>query len=192
MDENNNVVGAQPRDVTVRQRLWGRGAYTLLLDSTGTALYVTRRSPHKDVYPGLLDVVTSGVVTAGETYEQTARRELAEELGVCDGVSVALHMPAAFAFVWQDAWCRVHGQAFTARCVGANTALSFADKEVTAGQWLPLHELEQRAANTPADFTPVGLYVLAAWRQRRVALQRAGSSIGRTRRCRAVRSAAHG
>ena len=45
-------------------------------------LYVQKRTLTKDVYPGYYDVATGGVLQAGETYEQSAERELAEELGI--------------------------------------------------------------------------------------------------------------
>jgi 8-oxo-dGTP pyrophosphatase MutT (NUDIX family) len=45
-------------------------------------LLVHRRADDKDVWPGMWDVAAGGVVAAGESYEDAARRELAEELGV--------------------------------------------------------------------------------------------------------------
>lgn len=69
------------------QRMLGRGSYVLLRDCAGR-LFVSKRSERKDVYPGKLDVVISGVVCAGESYKQTGRpttslppsRSLAKEL----------------------------------------------------------------------------------------------------------------
>ena len=82
----------------------------LVFSADGEALYVTRRSTQKDVYPGRLDVVTSGVVAAGESYGATAARELREELSLG---AAALHGPEPLlVFRWADASCRVWGAVF--------------------------------------------------------------------------------
>lgn len=81
MNEDNEVVGAEPRSVTVKNRLLGRGAYVLVFNSK-SELLVSRRSDKKDCYPSLLDCVIAGVVRYGDSYEDTARRELGEEIGL--------------------------------------------------------------------------------------------------------------
>eukprot|EP00955_Chlamydomonas_euryale_P079902 363357-Chlamydomonas_euryale.AAC.1 len=45
-DENNTVVGAEPRSVTVRNRLLGRGAYTLVFNQSNELL-VSKRTASK-------------------------------------------------------------------------------------------------------------------------------------------------
>lgn len=50
--------------------------------STDGRLLVHRRADTKDLLPGWWDVCAGGVVTFGETYDESAARELAEELGV--------------------------------------------------------------------------------------------------------------
>ena len=198
VDEDNNVVGAEPRDKTVREcvpadtraprsdtraprsadlprrRLWGRGAYVLVFDAAGS-LYVTTRSARKDVYPGLRDVVTSGVVSAGESYVDTATRELREELGFEGSEPEQL-----FAFRWVDASCRVWGAVFSARCDGP---VRHADGEVAAGEWLPMREVTTRLAAEPGQFTPVGRYILAAYAAQQRARQRAVARPSTQRRC---------
>ena len=187
VDENNNVVGAEPRDKTVREyvaecwsvmlaprspalranrRLWGRGSYVLVFDRAG-ALYVTKRSPRKDVYPGLFDVVTSGVVCAGESYAQTAERELREELSFSGRDPEQL-----FTFRWVDASCRVWGAVFSAR---ADAPVVHADGEVADGAWLTLQDVSERLEAAPETFTPVGRYILAAYNTHIRAQQRASA-----------------
>ena len=43
---------------------------------------VHRRTDTKDIFPGAYDVFAGGVCAAGESYDECARREVAEELGV--------------------------------------------------------------------------------------------------------------
>jgi 8-oxo-dGTP pyrophosphatase MutT (NUDIX family) len=64
-----------------RRRLLHRFASVLCRDPAGR-LYVHRRTDDKDVYPGMYDMAAGGVLAAGETYPEAARRELAEELGI--------------------------------------------------------------------------------------------------------------
>jgi 8-oxo-dGTP pyrophosphatase MutT (NUDIX family) len=47
-------------------------------------ILVHRRSDAKDLHPGWWDVGAGGVVSAGESYDGAAERELAEELGLVD------------------------------------------------------------------------------------------------------------
>jgi isopentenyldiphosphate isomerase len=141
----------------------------VLLFNTGGELYVTRRSPRKDVYPSLCDVVTSGVVSAGESYEETAERELKEEVGIAVGPHAPLERLCTFR--WTDAYCRVWGAAFRARCDAAD--VTHADGEVTSGEWVALADVAARVAAAPNDFTPVGRYVLATFMQQQRAAQRA-------------------
>ena len=138
----------------------------LVFDRAGS-LYVTKRSPRKDVYPGLFDVVTSGVVCAGESYAQTAVRELREELSFSGSAPEQL-----FTFRWVDASCRVWGAVFSARCDGP---VVHADGEVADGAWLTLHEVNERLAAAPETFTPVGRYILAAYNTQQRAQQRASA-----------------
>lgn len=63
-----------------RDRLRHRCVLLLVLDAG--RLLVHRRADHKDVWPGRWDVAAGGVVGAGETWADAARRELAEELGI--------------------------------------------------------------------------------------------------------------
>lgn len=155
VNENNVVIGAAPRRETVAKRLLGRGAYVLLFDGQGK-LFVSRRSAHKDVYPGRLDVVISGVVQQGEQYADTAARELEEEVGVpCRAAAAALR--TLFEFRWQDDVCDVWGCAFQLTWDGP---VVFVDAEVTEGGFMSLDELKSVLRADEDAFTPVGRHVL--------------------------------
>jgi 8-oxo-dGTP pyrophosphatase MutT (NUDIX family) len=81
VDEQDRVVGRASRREVRARRLLHRFSSVLCRDPAGR-VYVHRRTHDKDVYPGLYDMFAGGVLAAGETYLQAARRELAEELGV--------------------------------------------------------------------------------------------------------------
>jgi isopentenyldiphosphate isomerase len=81
VDEQDRVIGRATRSEVRRRNLLHRGAGVLCRNSAGE-VYVHRRTESKDVFPGLYDAFAGGMVASGESYEQAASRELAEELGV--------------------------------------------------------------------------------------------------------------
>jgi 8-oxo-dGTP pyrophosphatase MutT (NUDIX family) len=75
------VVAVATRSRVRGENLRHRSVGIAVVASDGRLL-VHRRSPHKDIWPGLWDVCVGGVVTSGETCDKAAARELAEELGI--------------------------------------------------------------------------------------------------------------
>jgi len=149
VDEDNNVVGAALRLEMRTKRLPHRSTYILVFNSQGE-LYVQKRTTTKDVFPGYYDPATGGVVLAGESYEASARRELAEELGIHD-----VPLTSLFTFYFADERTRVWGGVFT--CV-YDGAMVLQPEEVESGEFMPPDEVLRRAQTAP--YTPDGLYVL--------------------------------
>ena len=81
LDEGGNVVGTATRREMRRRRLAHRCTYILVFSPRGELL-IHRRTETKDVFPGYWDVAIGGVVAAGESWDQGARREALEEIGV--------------------------------------------------------------------------------------------------------------
>ena len=81
VDEHNRVTGQARRAVMRAGHLIHRACYILVFNGRGE-LFVQKRTPNKDIYPGYYEVAAGGVVLAGESYEESAVRELAEELGI--------------------------------------------------------------------------------------------------------------
>ena len=149
VDEDNNVVGAAPRRETRAKRLPHRSTYILVFNSQGE-LYVQKRTTTKDVFPGYYDPATGGVVLAGESYEEGARRELAEELGIHD-----VPLTPLFTFYFTDEHTRVWGRVFA--CV-YDGAMVLQPEEVESGEFVSPAEVLRQAQT--ASYTPDGLYVL--------------------------------
>jgi 8-oxo-dGTP pyrophosphatase MutT (NUDIX family) len=99
----------------------------------------------------------------GEEYEDTAARELAEEIGV-PPPEAARRLRRLFVFPYQDATCHVWGCAFELTWTGP---VVFADAEVEWGRFVDLPELEARLAAEPGAFTPVGRHILGLYLQQR-------------------------
>ena len=81
VNENDVAVGKKPRRLVHTQGLRHRSAHVLVFNSAGKLL-IQLRGPSKDEYPLFWDVSVGGHVGPGETYEQAARRELDEEMGL--------------------------------------------------------------------------------------------------------------
>ncbi|MGD8858929.1 MAG: NUDIX domain-containing protein [Myxococcales bacterium] len=81
VDEFDRVIGTVTRAQMRAQNLLHRNVAVLCTNSDGH-IYVQQRTETKDVYPGLYDMFVAGVVSAGESYDEAARREIGEELGI--------------------------------------------------------------------------------------------------------------
>jgi isopentenyl-diphosphate delta-isomerase type 1 len=80
VDLDDQVVGRSPRREVHARNLLHRAIHVLIHD-INARLFLQRRSPAKDTFPGCWDSSCSGHVDAGEDYDTAARRELGEELG---------------------------------------------------------------------------------------------------------------
>ena len=93
VDEHDRVLGKMPRSEVHRRKLLHRAVSIFVFDSRGRLL-LQQRSAAKDEYPLCYTSSASGHVTAGETYDETAPRELAEELGLTSPVERLAKFPA--------------------------------------------------------------------------------------------------
>jgi len=84
VDENGEVIGTAPRsECHGNPALVHRAAHVLVFDSEGRLL-LQLRSMDKDIQPGKWDTSVGGHLGVGEEYDEAARREMAEELGIVD------------------------------------------------------------------------------------------------------------
>jgi isopentenyldiphosphate isomerase len=81
VDEDDRVIATVTRRQLRARGLLHRCTYVLVRNRAGDVL-VHRRTATKDVYPGAHDMFAGGVCAAGESYDDCAQREVAEELGV--------------------------------------------------------------------------------------------------------------
>lgn len=153
VDEQDRVIGVAERARVRRENLRHRASYILVLDDADRIL-VQRRTLGKDFCPGMLDACAGGVVTQGEAMEPSARRELAEELGI-RGVP----LNSFGTFYAEGEGYRVWGGLFSCHYQGA---LQLQAEEVSAVHWMSLTEIGLRAD----EFTPDSLLAIATWQAR--------------------------
>lgn len=156
VDAQNNVIGSAPRWQMRAHRLLHRSTYILVFNAEG-ALYVQKRTMTKDIFPGYYDPATGGVVLAGESYEESAIRELDEEVGIRQ---VPLTRLSDFYFA--DERTQVWGGVFS--CVYEGP-LTLQAEEVENVVLMTIEEIFQRAQTQP--FTPDGLYVVQRYYEER-------------------------
>lgn len=81
VNEKDEVIGRAPKGEKIAKGFVSRNVAIFLADSEGN-LIITRRAASKRSYPDRYDASACGNVTAGESYEAAAKRELLEELGI--------------------------------------------------------------------------------------------------------------
>ena len=81
MDEKCNVIGKINRQKAMENKLLQKGAIVLVFNSKREMLIV-QRAKTKDNFPGYYTFGAGGCALSGETYEECAKRELEEELGI--------------------------------------------------------------------------------------------------------------
>lgn len=149
VDENNVEIAAVSRRIMREQKLIHRAGYVLVFNGAGELL-VQQRTTTKDIYPGYYDIAAGGVVLAGESYEDCAERELAEELGVRD-----VPLKTCFDHYYEDDTNRVWGRIF--RCVH-DGPFTLQKEEVDGAEFVPPVRLLERIHCQP--FTPDGIRIL--------------------------------
>lgn len=149
VDENNEEIAAVTRRLMREQNLIHRASYVLVFNSR-VELFVQQRTLSKDIYPGYHDVAAGGVVMAGESYEESAARELAEELGVKD-----VPLLPCFDHYFEDEGNRVWGRVFRCRHEGPFT---LQPEEVAGGRFMTLAQVMALSEREP--FTPDGIEIL--------------------------------
>ncbi|MEQ1974968.1 NUDIX hydrolase YfcD [Xenorhabdus sp. SGI240] len=153
VNEGNEVIAQSSRQQMRAQNLRHRATYIVVHDGMGKIL-IQHRTETKDFYPGKLDATAGGVVMAGETLLEAARREAEEELGIA-GVPFAEHG----VFYYEEDICRIWGGLFS--CV-SHGPFALQEAEVAAVYWLTPEEITARCD----EFTQDSLKALSLWLKR--------------------------
>lgn len=149
VDRHNRKIGHQSRARMLSDKLIPRASYVLVCNDKHE-IFLQKRTETKDIYPGYWDVTAGGVVLADESYEDSAARELAEELGVRD---VPLHF--LFDHYHENDGKRVWSRVFTCH---HNGPFLLQETEVAGGMFVSIAEALR--LKDKEDFTPNGLEIL--------------------------------
>ena len=146
VNEDDEVIGREPRSVVHAKELRHRAAHVLVFNAAGE-IFLQLRSQTKDNNPGVWDSSCSGHVDAGESYAVAAERELMEEIGLL----VEEPLEPLFKI---DA-CKETGQEFAwIYRTQSEGPFELNPEEIDDGQWMSPDDLNTAIRITPADFSP--------------------------------------
>jgi isopentenyl-diphosphate delta-isomerase type 1 len=146
VNRRDEVVGRAPRREVHLRGLLHRAVHILIFNRRGQ-VFLQKRSLAKDLAPGLWDSSCSGHVDAGEEYDQSARRELGEELGLSlpDPPARWFRSEARAETGWEFVWVYrlEHEGPFVLN-----------PDEISAGEWAAPDDLDERIRRNPGIFSP--------------------------------------
>ena len=153
VDDDDRVIATVSRAEIRAQNLQHRAVSIAVLGSDGRLL-IHRRANTKDVWPGMWDLAAGGVVAAGESYDDAARRELAEELGI-----VADHWEVLGEGRFADDAVAMIGRCFlVVHDIVNGSPFRFTDGEIEEVRWVDRSQLETMLATE--SFVPDNVAML--------------------------------
>ncbi|GAA0836622.1 MULTISPECIES: NUDIX hydrolase [Marinomonas] len=152
VDKHNTVIGEIPRRLMNFGEDYHRVTYILVFNNNGN-LIVQKRTDNKAFCPGYYGVSTGGVVDSGESYLESAHRELQEELGV------DLTLTSQGVFCTEGEGFRIWGKIYTCHYdEQRDGALSLQAKEVASIHEMSINYILENTDNLL--FTPDSLDAL--------------------------------
>jgi isopentenyldiphosphate isomerase len=148
IDDAGKTLKVVTRQEMRRLRLPHRSTAILVFHPDGR-LFIHLRTPTKDLFPSHWDVAVGGVLAAGETYANGARREVREELGI------DAELEELFPFRYSDDATIV--QACVYRLVHAGP-FQLQPEEIVRGEFAAVDAVMERSRHEP--FCPDGMAVL--------------------------------
>jgi len=83
VNERDEVIGKKFKDLVHQNGDWHRVVHVWVFNSKKGVL-IHKRAICKKMFPGFWDTIIGGHLNSGESYEEAAKRELAEEVGIKD------------------------------------------------------------------------------------------------------------
>lgn len=143
VDEYDHIIDCKLRAEAHAAGLRHRAAHILVFNDQGW-LFLQKRALKKDLNAGLWDTSAAGHVDCGESYDDCARRELTEELGVKAEVIPLFKLPA------HQNWGMEFIQVY--RCQH-NGPFILAKDEIDEGNWINPKEINKRVTENDISLT---------------------------------------
>ena len=156
VDEHDRVLGAAPRSQVHANNSLHRAVHMLVFNPAGE-IFLQLRSRWKDRHPLVWDSSAAGHVNAGEDYDQSASRELREELGI----EIPLERVAKLAASDRT------GYEFICLYRGSyDGELRPSPSEIEAGRFFPPAIVDPWIAARPQEFAPGFIECWRIWREK--------------------------
>ncbi|MFH1770247.1 MAG: NUDIX domain-containing protein [archaeon] len=134
VNEDDEVIGTATRTEMREKNLLHRGGTIFVFNSEGE-IFVHKRVKTKDIYPSYYDMTCGGGARTGETYEECAKRELGEELGIKD-----TELKFLFKFRYQNEIDNFFTKVYY--CV-YDGKITLQEEEVEEGRFMSIKELKK-------------------------------------------------
>ena len=158
VDECDRPIATLSRHEVHRQKLRHRAVHIFIFNAKGE-LFLQKRSRWKDVHPSRWDSSAAGHVNAGQSYVETAPRELEEEMGV----------QTPLEEIGSIAACPLTGMEFVRIFRGTHEGpFALPPAEIECGAFFPPSLIDDWIKRRPDDFA-TGF--IACWEATRTALQ---------------------
>ncbi len=153
VNERDEVIDRKPRSEVHARGLLHRAVHVLVFNSRGE-IFLQKRSMKKDRQPGVWDSSCSGHVDSGESYDETAVRELQEELGLdlTSKTAATRASPPLQKLFNIDACAETDAEfVWVYRCESEGPFQLHPD-EIETGGWFAPEEVASWIAERPRDF----------------------------------------
>jgi 16S rRNA (adenine1518-N6/adenine1519-N6)-dimethyltransferase len=144
VDKNDRILRYASRSEVHGNNLRHRAVHILIFNQAGD-VYLQQRSRWKDRHPLKWDSSAAGHVAAGESYDDTARRELKEELGVLVALQKIAKLPASQKTDQEFVWLY---RGFASGDVVPDRS------EIEKGAFMPPTVIDGWTSARPKDFAP--------------------------------------
>jgi len=144
VDKNDRILRYASRSEVHGNNLRHRAVHILIFNQAGD-VYLQQRSRWKDRHPLKWDSSAAGHVAAGESYDDTARRELKEELGVLVALQKIAKLPASQKTDQEFVWLY---RGFASGDVVPDRS------EIEKGAFMPPTVIDGWTSARPEDFAP--------------------------------------
>ena len=154
VDEHDEIIGSRPGRECVNMGLLHR-AILVFLTNPKRQVYLQKRASDLLFYPGHWSASVTGHVSSGETYLQTAKREVEEELGIdCELTELGKFMTPKWKIGNRTEW-----EFITVFEVTSSSEITLSE-ETEEGKFVSQKEFKQLVESKPDTFTPDTLQAL--------------------------------
>jgi len=156
VDKNDRILRDASRSEVHGNNLRHRAVHILIFNPAGE-VYLQQRSRWKDRHPLKWDSSAAGHVTVAESYDETAQRELKEELGISVSLKKIAKLSGSERTDYEFVWL-YRGE------VAGN--LSPNPKEIETGAFFPEQVIDSWVAARPEGFAPGFIECWKVYRQK--------------------------
>lgn len=159
VDSNDNVIGSEERSAAVQKGLIHR-IVRVIVQNSKNQIYLQKRAKNVPTWPDRWDQSVGGHVDEGESYEEAAKREMKEELGISDPKLV-------FVEKWynEEKIGKNYLKRFDSLYRARHDGEIILSNESSGGGWYQVEEIKKWMLERPNDFVPACIDTLKRYWQ---------------------------